>query len=434
MAVRVDWMPMIGRRRGAKLIRLAAGVCGIMLLIFAGCAGSRLPASTPDTATPSAAAITQSTRPEATLHPEGTAFVDAPGGLLRVTGIENHPLREGGLALMLRELKDPPPPPPHWELRTPVFDITAQDEQKRPVTRLDEALVLHFRVAGDGLLTVLVHDGDAWQVVPSEIDADGSLSASVTHLTPYTVGSPAGAAGDAARNATPGTLAGTSSRATPGLPPATRTMGTRQTGGTLLAATRVAGVRSGDARPAGTRPAQAESAASVPVTVTPVSSAEAQAAVAEAAQVLKGHAVKVIAAQGYTGALYVVVPPALEGTLQSAMEIGGTGYYGLYNALNQALTLRGYGQNTSGSLTLLVEPKTTLPAGAVDAMTQLTALFPGIDIPLTQVQTGADTYDAYTFYGLDDHAAYATGYVSYEGLVLAYAMSGSGAYQALVPR
>ena len=57
--------------------------------------------------------------------------------------------------------------------------------------------------------------------------------------------------------------------------------------------------------------------------------------------------------------------------------------------------------------------------------------FGGVNISLAQVEA---TSSSYVFYGSSGSTAYSLGYVSYEGVPLAYALAGSGSYQSLVPR
>lgn len=345
-------------------------------------------------------------------------FVDSADGSLRVSG-------KGGLLLSLARQVNPPPAPAGWELVGPVFDITAQDSQRRPVQQLASRLILRFNTTGGRPLTVLVHDGRGWQVVESELDDDGLLTAGVDHLTPYTVGAPKGSG--------PGRQPSTSSRAASpaakAAPAATRSAPAATRG--APSATRTA--------PTGTRavPTRGTPAPQVTTAVTPVSSADAQTALAKAIQPLKGKAVRVTQAAGFTGNLYVALPPALADSLGAALSAGGTGYYGLYNAVNEAVTVQaaGSGGTASGAFTALVEPRTIMPASADDAQAQLRALFPGVTVPLTQVPaTWTGTTAAYVFYGVSGTTAYSVGFVSYEGLPLAYAAVGSGSYAVFVPR
>jgi len=355
-------------------LSIVMGLILSSMLALSGCTATAVPA-------------TQGT-PDATgtdLNIRG--FVDSADGALRVSG-------KAGLLLSLARQANPPTAPAGWELVGPVFDITAQDHQRRPVRQLASTLLLRFNVIVDRPLTVLVYDGQGWQVVESELDADGLLTASVNHLTPYAVGAPRGSG--PARTVSP-------SRVTP-------------------ASTRTVPVR-GTPQPR------------VTTTTAPVASTDAQSALSAAVKALKGKSVKITQAAGYTGNLYVAVPSTLQGSLGAALSAGGSGYYGIYNAVNEAVTVQGSGGNASGALTLLVEPKTTMPASASDAQTQLAALFPGVTATLTPAQAASNaTTTAYVFYGVSGNTAYSLGYVSYQGVPLAYAVAGSGSYQAYVPR
>jgi hypothetical protein len=107
--------------------------------------------------------------------------------------------------------------------------------------------------------------------------------------------------------------------------------------------------------------------------------------------------------------------------------MGGAGYYGLYNAVNEAVTVQGGNDN---ALTLLVEPRTAMPASAAEAQSQLKAAFPGVTVPLVESQS---SIPGYVYYGTSGAASYSLGFISYQNLPLAYAMAGSGTYANQVP-
>jgi hypothetical protein len=389
----------------AHRIILAGVLCAALAL--SGCISASAPAFRHD-GDPSADVV------GADLATHG--FVDSADGNLRVSG-------KGGLRLSLARQANPPAAPAGWELVGPVFDISAQDSQRRPVRQLASRLTLRFNTIGDRPLTVLVHDDQSWQVVESELDDDGLLTANVEHLTPYTLGAPKGSG-----PGQPATSSRAASPAAKAAPAATRSAPAATRG---APATRTA--------PASTRavPTRGTPAPQVTTAVTTVSAAGAQTALANAIQPLKGKAVRVTQATGFTGNLYVALPPALADSLGAALGAGGAGYYGLYSAVNEAVTMQaaGGGGATSGAFTALVEPRTTMPASADDAQAQLRALFPGVTVPLTQVQAAwPGTTAAFVFYGVSGSATYSVGFVSYEGLTLAYAAVGSGSYAAFVPR
>ncbi len=338
---------------------------------------------------PAPSALTRAAQATPTTASEMTdlaanGYVDSADGRLRVAG-------QTSLLMSLKALANPPAAPAGWELVGPAFEVTAQDRQRRPVRQLAAAVQLRFDVPDDRPLTVLVYTGTAWQVVVSEVDAAGKLTASVDHLTPYAVGAPVrgkpGAGVTVAPRVTPGRAAASVANATPG--------------------------------------------ANATVAVATTAPTEVQNALASAAKALKNKSVRITSAAGYAGSLYLAGPPALQDSLGAAAGAGGTGAYGLYNAVNEAAVVQASGSHASGSLTLLVEPKTTFPASAADAQKQLLALFPGITAPLTQAQANTT---AYVFYGTAGNTAYSTGYVSYNGVPLAYALSGSGIYQSFVPK
>ncbi len=303
-------------------------------------------------------------------------FANSADGKLRVSG-------KGPFLLALNRMANPPAAPSGWEFVGPVFDITARDRQQRPVRQFAAPLQLRFDLAENRPLTVLVHTENGWQVVPSDLDADGKLVADVNHLTPYTVGAPARTTTDASRKITR-------------VP--TITPGARAT-----------------------------------VTVATAVPSDAAGALKTAAETIKQKQVKITGATGYTGSLSIAVPPALQNALGSAIGAGGTGYYGFYNVVNEVITVQASGARgtATGALSALVEPKTTMPTSATDAQTQLAALFPGITATLKPAQ---NAQGGYVFYGVSGNTAYSVGFVSYNNVPMAYAMVGSGSYTGMVPK
>ena len=136
-------------------------------------------------------------------------------------------------------------------------------------------------------------------------------------------------------------------------------------------------------------------------------------------------------AAGYAGSLYVALPGYLQSTLDT-LGASGIVYYGLYNAVNEGVTAQAKGSASSGTFTLLAEPKTSFPASATDARSALVTLVPGVPVS-SLTQSRADS-SAYFFYGTNGNTAYGAGYVTYNGVTLAYVMVGTGTYQSLVPK
>ncbi|MBI3966351.1 MAG: hypothetical protein HY329_12025 [Chloroflexi bacterium] len=339
---------------------------------------------------------------------ENGAGIASSDGRLRISG-------RTPAILSLRNAVNPPAPPSGWTFVAPVFDVTARDRQRRPLTRLREAVQLRFAVSPGSPATVLFHDGREWQVVPSEIEADGSLTASVDHFTNFTAGRPSSTT---SASTTP--TRGTPAAATPGT-----------SAGTPRPSTPVAGGGQAAGTPGALPTITVTPGSNATVTVATVNPATAQSALDTAISALKGKQIRVTSAAGYSGSASVAVPPQLQSALQSAIGAGGTAYYGLYNAVNEAITVQAAGGSATGALTLLAEPKTSFPPSAAEAQTQLKSLFAGVTVALTQVQA---TSTSYVFYGTSGNTAYSLGYVSYEGIPLAYALSGSGTYQSYVPR
>ncbi|MCL4487790.1 MAG: hypothetical protein M1570_06625, partial [Chloroflexi bacterium] len=155
------------------------GLCLIVALLIAGCQNSAPAVSAPSLRQSPAA----SAAPASEGDLESTDMVQSSDGRMSVLG-------KTALFVSLKAMSAPPSAPSGWEFVGPVFDVIAQDRQRRPVHKLASALKLRFSVPTDGAVTVMVFDGAGWQVVPSDVDADGSLVADVDHLTPYVAASP----------------------------------------------------------------------------------------------------------------------------------------------------------------------------------------------------------------------------------------------------
>ena len=324
----------------------------------------------------------QSSAPAPTSAPAsqtGEGDLEANGSVTSADG-KFSVIGKSQLLVALKDMTNPPAAPAGWEFVGPVFDVTAQDRQRRPVQKLAAALELRFDVPTDRAVTVMVYGDQGWDIVPSEIDADGKLTADVNHLTPYVAAAPK--PGNATRR--PATIV-------PKITPSPKA--------TVVSA--------------------------------PASTSDAQSALESAVTSIKQKKIKVTSAAGYTGSLYVALPGSIQSTLDS-VSANGAAYYGLYNAVNEAFTAQANGSASSGALTLLAEPKTAFPASAADARTALTSEFPGV--PVSSLTSSRADSSAYVFYGTSGSTAYSVGYVTYNGVTLAYAMVGSGTYESLVPK
>jgi hypothetical protein len=321
---------------------------------------------------------------------ESKGFIDSLDGKLRVIG-------KLPMLVTLKNIASPPAAPGGWEFIGPVFDVTAQDKVRRqPLQKLAGLVTLRFQAPRGRPLTIIVNDGKSWEIVESEFDSEGYITASVDHFTNYGVGAPQQS------KVTPPATAGT--------PRVTVTVNRTQSAAT-------------------TRTPQV----TVAVATSTVSAGAAETALSNAAKVLKGKTVKITSAAGYSGSVGVALPSSLQKTLSS---VSGSGivYYGLYNGVNEAITAQASGGSSSGAMTLLIEPKTSMPTTAADAKTKLQSYFPGVTVTLTQAQPTSTGTTGYVFYGTSGNTAYSLGYVSYNGVAMAYAMSGSGTYQSLVPK
>lgn len=344
-----------------------------------------LPTPTVSTPEPTATLVVQTNIGEGDLELKG--FVDSFDGKLRVSG-------KLPMLVSLKNIATPPAAPSGWEFLGPVFDVTAQDKTRKPLQKLLGIVTLRFQAPRGRPVTVMVNDGKSWEIVESEFDSDGNITASVDHFTNYGVGAPQ------------------QSKVTPPAASATPRVTVTITRTQSAATTRTPQVTA--------------------VTAT-VSASAAEAALSNAAKILKGKTVKITSAAGYTGSVSVALPSSLQKTL-SSVSGSGTVYYGLYNGVNEAITAQASGGSSTGAMTLLIEPKTSMPTTAADAKTKLQSYFPGVTVTLTQAQPTSTGTTGYVFYGTSGNTAYSLGYVSYNGVAMAYAMSGSGTYQSLVPK
>ena len=336
---------------------------------------------------PTATLVVQANTGEGDLESKG--FLDSIDGKLRVIG-------KLPMLVSLKAIATPPNAPGGWEFIGPVFDVTAQDKTRKPLQKLAGLVTLRFQAPRGRPLTIMVNDGKSWEIVESEFDSDGNITAAVDHFTNYGVGAPQQS------KVTP--------PATSGTPRVTVTVNRTQSAAT-------------------TRTPQV----TVAVATSTVSASAAETALSNAAKILKGKTVKITSAAGYTGSVSVALPASLQKTL-SSVSGSGTVYYGLYNGVNEAITAQASGGSSTGAMTLLIEPKTSMPTTAADAKTKLQSYFPGVTVTLTQAQPSSTGTTGYVFYGTSGNTAYSLGYVSYNGIAMAYAMSGSGTYQSLVPK
>lgn len=323
---------------------------------------------------------------------ERRGFVESDDGRLRISG-------KSPLVVSIRAAAGTPELPAGWEALAPVYDVTARDRLHQPVTELSERLSVAFEVRPGVAATVLMYDLGVWSVVPSET-AGSKVTALIDHLTPYTIAAPL-----SAQSPSQGPLPVRSPSPAPsGTPtpasPATTTARTRAT------ATPSAAVTAGTMGPA-----------------------QAQAALETAIERLKGKKTRVENATGYTGALVVPLPAALQQSLGAALGAGGAASYGLYNGINQAVSVSATGNGVSGSLTLLAEPKTQMPADERAAREQIAQYFPAVPPGLTVVMADSS---GYAFTVQSGGTTYAAGILSLNGTAIAYAAAGSGSYAVTV--
>ncbi len=372
-------------------LRITLGIAASCLApMVISCGGASPQASSTIAATAGA----PTAPPSATSEPGlVTGRFDDGGSLRSADGkLEVKPSRKMPLELTLRLVDRPPGPPKGWELVSPVFEITAKD-QNRAVTKLTAPVDLTFNL-GKGSGSVLYYDGHDWQLVDSELTRDGVVTATVDHFTPYTVARPSGSGAVALPSVSPTS----SSTAAPSV-----------------------AVPS----PSSVVPSPSASRTPSSTAVATVDPAKAQQALEAAVEKLKGKRAKVSGATGYTANVGIALPAALQTALTS-LTASADVYYGLYNAINEAITAKASGSSANGEFTMLIEPKTTFPANTTEAQAMLTEAFPGAAVvrytPVTQGPT------SYTYYGSNSTTAYAMGVVSANGVTIAYVSTGTADY------
>ena len=357
-------MPRLTFRIGLgalALSGLAAAACG-------GDSGDR--ALTPTQAAPSLT-NTIAVQPTPTAEPGLVSGEVRSGRGLRSADGRLEVRTSGATALdvSVRIMGVAPEAPKGWVLAGPVYDISAR-ERERTVTKLPQSFELRFKTEGPAV--VMYYDGKNWVVVETEPDGDGMAVASVDHLTPYALVSPA----KSMTTATP------------------------------------------SASPAATSTPEAT-----------VSATEATAALEAVLPKYKGHQVRVSWAGGYSGAAATTFPPAVLDEVSRSAALGGSLCYGVYGGVNAAVTSSAGTANLSGSLTVLVEPRIAFPVSSTDAQEQLAAIFPGaMGMRYANVSSSAS---AYTYLASANGVTYVLGFVLYDGLPVAYLSVGSGSYATL---
>ncbi|MBI5715728.1 MAG: hypothetical protein HZC38_20205, partial [Chloroflexi bacterium] len=94
------------------------------------------------------------------------------------------------MLVTLKSIASPPTAPNGWEFLGTVFDVTAQDKTRKPLQKLLGIVTLRFQAPRGRPVTIMVNDGKSWEIVESEFDGDGNITAAVDHFTNYGVGAP----------------------------------------------------------------------------------------------------------------------------------------------------------------------------------------------------------------------------------------------------
>ena len=349
-----------------------------MAAMFAGaCAGAAEPAPPVATASPTKLA-TQAPPPDVATGRVGERpLVSSDGRLeIRATG-------PTALEVTIRLMKDPPAMSRGWRAVAAAYEVTGR-ENGSAVTELGQPLILRFRAEGPA--TVMVYNGRDWLVTASDV-IDGSVTATVDHLTPYTAGKPAPVLpGAATATAPPGKTATPTPQRTP-----------------TVASPTIAAVAT-------------------------VAAAEAQPALEEAAERFKGKRVAVSGAGGYDQV--VSLPPTLQQALERVAALEGRLTYGQYGGVNEVFSTAAGGPGANGSLGFVIEQRTLYPATAREAQALLADLFPGARGPLYNLQKSAS--GNFAFFALEKGTAYILGFTEYQGITFAYAAMGSGNYAGIV--
>lgn len=341
------------------------------------------------------------------LEPPAVAGKVMAGGTLRSADGRLDVTVPGDQAIMLTivEQRDAPPPPPGWRFLIPVYEIKAEDAGGS-LSVLPAPFGLRFFAAAPGVLaTIIVYDGSRWQLVASERDPTGNLTATIDHLTPYTVAAPIDP------RATP-TPVPTITKPTPRLQPTlTPTPGDNEN--SILVNTPTPTPRPPTPTPTPIpRPG-------TPTVIPAISSGQARIAAERELEKYKGRKVAVAAAP-FDGRLMFPAGPAIEDLFRTPNAAWGT-----YGGLSEILTTVVNARDVAGTLTLLVEPQTGLPADDEAAAAALDVLFPGAPGTWKPVLSASDGY-AYSA-NLASGAVALRGYAEVEGgLVFAYLLTGTG--------
>ena len=292
-------------------------------------------------------------------------------------------------------------PPKGWTFVAPVYDISAM-EGGRQVTALSSPLELSLKVPA-GPATVMYYDGKDWVILDSESDGKGAITAKTNHLSAFTAARPA--AGTVTRISA--TATATSSVPTPVKPTPTP----------------IASKPAGTATPEPS-PSPSPSATAKPSAAAGDSAATLSAPVAR----FKGKSAPITAAAPYAGTGTILLPGIIETAIASVAAQGEL-FYGLYSAVNEALTSGSTGAGAAGSFSLMVEPRTSFPSNTTDAQASLAAIFPGATG--LKYAPSVSNASAYTFYANSGFAIYVMGYINYQGLPVAFLTVGTGAYYGL---
>ena len=353
-------------------------ICALVLPVVSGAACGGAGAAASQTAAASVTAPVTQAQPAdvATGRVGERPLVSRDGRLeVRATG-------PTALEVTIRLMKDPPAMPAGWLPVAPVYEVTAR-ENGTAVTELDQPLILRFQAEGSA--TVMVYSGRDWLVSESDV-SEGSVTATISHLTPYTVGRPSPVLVQAPATATPSGKNVTVPRSTPTMPAVT-----------------------------------VAAAATVPADA-------ARPELEAAAERLKGKQVSVSGAGGY----YQVelLPPLLQQAMERVAALEGRLTYGQYGGVNDVFTTTVGGPSVNGSLGFVIEQRTVYPATAKEAQALLVDLFPAARGPVYSLQKSAS--GNFAFFALDGGTGYILGFTRYQGITFAYAAAGSGNYAGIV--
>lgn len=288
--------------------------------------------------------------------------------------------------------------PSGWKFLTPVYVLTATQAGK-PVITPTSPLELSFNVSpGPG--TVMAYVGVDWIILDTENELKGTLKAQSAMVSAFVVARPA--VGTVTRISATAT-------ATSSVPTVVKAPPTAVASNTVGAAT------------------PEPSVSPSPTAKASVTAGSAASALLTSVARFKGKSPTIAEPTKYVGSGLVPLPPNIE-TAMATLAARGELHYGLYHGVNEVVTA-GATLGASGTFALLVEPRTAFPGNTTEAQAELVSIFPGATG--LKYAPSVSNANAYTFYANSGPSIFVLGFITYQGLPIAFMATGSGAYYGL---